>query len=212
MRRVIAVALAVILALALAPSAPEARAAQGIDSGFAGESAFLTLRPGEQGSFIVLFRNTGTTAWVLGTSTEVTLVACRDDKVTCAVEPEEAAWAVRWVSTIAYARQLQTIVAPGQVATFAYEIRAPLTATAGVYRFNGDLAVASTLGAIHPEGYYQDVVLLAGPPTPTSAPAPATPEREVAPAAPAPTASPSPPPPPPPLPPPAPPPPAPAGP
>lgn len=210
-----AITLAAIIALELVPSGAPARAAQGFDAAYAGESAFVTLRPGQTAAFAVFFQNTGTTTWVAGTSTEVILAACLDDKVTCHVWPEEVAWAFNWRSQIAYTRQLQSSVGPGQLATFSYEVRAPLTATSGRYRFNGDLALASTLAMIHPEGYYHDVVLLPAPtPVPTATPSP-TPTPVPASAggsAPAATAAPTPPPPPPPLPPPPPPPPPPAGP
>jgi hypothetical protein len=106
------------------------------------------------------------------------------------------------------------VVAPGQLATFSYEVTVPLTALPGVHQFNGDLARASTLAAIHPEGYYHQVVLLPLFPTPTPAPTP-TPQPEPG-GTPVPTPTPGPvpsaPPPPPPLPPPPPPPPPPPGP
>src|SRR5205823_1912790 len=78
-----------------------------------------------------------------------------------------------------YATATQASVAPGSLATFAYNIKAPSDAT-GTHRFNGDLVVASSGARIHPEGYYQDATVNAvgsvtGPtptPTPGSTPFP----------------------------------------
>jgi hypothetical protein len=45
-------------------------------------------------------------------------------------------------------------VAPGQIATFVWSFKTPLTITSGIYRFNGDLALATAPSVqIHPEGY-----------------------------------------------------------
>ena len=41
-------------------------------------------------------------------------------------------------------------------------IKAPTTAAAATYRFNGDTVVATTGERIHPEGYYQDATVGAG--------------------------------------------------
>ena len=56
----------------------------------------------------------------------------------------------------AYSRHIQAEVAPGQLATFVYSFKVPLTVTSGIYRFHGDLAQATTGTQIHPEGYYQE--------------------------------------------------------
>ena len=52
----------------------------------------------------------------------------------------------------------QAEVAPGQLGTFVYGFKVPMTVTSGVYRFHGDLALAMTGQQIHPEGYYHEAV------------------------------------------------------
>jgi hypothetical protein len=138
----------------------------GYDSAYAGESAFLALQQGQTGSFSVFFQNTGLTTWTRGSSTQVDLFACRDNKVTCDVTPEEIAFNPgSWFSGTRYSTQVQTTVAPGSIATFAYTVRVPTNAAPGTYRFNGDLgvsAIGGSGGRIHPEGYFQDVTVVGG--------------------------------------------------
>ncbi len=150
---------AVLLVLALLPTT--ARAATPYDSLYQFESAFLgNLQPGDTGSFSVFFANTGTTAWVSGTSTQVNLAACRDDKTTCGVAPEESAWNPgSWLSATAYARHTKTTVAPGDFSAFTYAVKVPANVALGIYRFNGDLVLAATGAKLHPEGYYQDATV-----------------------------------------------------
>jgi hypothetical protein len=143
---------------ALVISGSPARAVTGFDSAYQFESAFLAnLKPGDSGTFSVFFANTGPTAWVAGTGTQVNLAACLDDKVTCGVAPEEAAWNPdTWLSSTAYATHAKTAVVPGDFSAFTYSIKVPAAVSVGSYRFNGDLVLASTGAKIHPEGYYQD--------------------------------------------------------
>jgi hypothetical protein len=122
--------------------------------------------------------NTGTVRWGRGSSTQVDLAACLEDKVTCnQQDASEASWNSGWLSATRYTTHTQTVVSPGQIATFAYNIKAPADAT-GTHRFNGDLVVAATGERIHPEGYFQDATVEAigtvvGPtPTPTPRPTP----------------------------------------
>lgn len=129
------------------------------DSAFAGESAFLTLAPGQSGTFTVFFQNTGSTSWIKGTGTQVDLAACRDDQVTCDIQ--DASETVfdpgTWLSARRYATQTQSTVQPGAIATFTYAVKVPATQVFGTHRFNGDLVVAVTGRPIHPEGYYHDL-------------------------------------------------------
>lgn len=159
MRRIVTAISAAALALSfVAQAIPAYAVTPGYDSSFRGESAFLFLDPGETGTFFVFFANTGTTTWTRDTSTQVNLAACLEDKVTCpAQDADEATFNSGWLSTTTYATHSQTSVAPGALATFTYNVAAPATAAAAVYRFNGDLVVAATGDRIHPEGYYQDV-------------------------------------------------------
>lgn len=152
-------AAALAFSMTLAAAAPAA-AVTGYDSAYAGESAFVNISPGQTQNFQVFFANTGTTAWVRGTGTQVDLAACMEDKVTCnAQDPSEATWnpsATPWLSATRYASTVQTTTPPGSLGTFSYNITAPSGVAIGIYRFNGDLVLASTGEKIHPEGYYQE--------------------------------------------------------
>ena len=181
-----------LIALCLAFTPTSALAVTGYDSSYNSESAFVMIDPGQTQSFQVFFVNTGTTTWAKGSDTEVDLAACLADKVTCnAQDPTDSTWNSGWLSTSRYATTTQASVAPGSVATFAYNIKAPTDAT-GTHRFNGDLVVASSGARIHPEGYYQDATMKAvgsvtGPtPTPGSTPFPSAPPATAPPVTPTP--------------------------
>ena len=152
----------VALVLTLGPSSGQASAVVGYDSEYAGESAFLNIAPGPSQPFQVFFKNTGTTTWQKNTASQVNLAICRADKTTCNAFSPNADWNDgTWLSSIAYATTSQDIVNPGELGTFAYHVKMPLTAQSGTYRFNGDLAIARTLQKIHPQGYYQDATVAA---------------------------------------------------
>jgi hypothetical protein len=155
--------MALVLAVALVGSlvVPTPAGAADLDSAFAGESAFLTLTPGQSGTFTVFFQNTGTLSWMRGTATQVDLAACRSDQTTCdSREPRVAALDPgTWLSATRYATHSQATVAPGAIGTFTYGVRVPASQTAGTYRFHGDLVASTTGRLIHPEGYYQDVTV-----------------------------------------------------
>ena len=160
MRKIVTAVSAAALALSMLASAGPALAVAGYDSAYAGESAFVNIAPGQTQNFQVFFVNTGTTTWTRGTSTQVDLAACLEDKVTCnAQDATEAAWNSGWLSATRYASTTQTTTAPGALGTFSYNITAPVGATAGTYRFNGDLVLSTTGEKIHPEGYYQDATI-----------------------------------------------------
>jgi hypothetical protein len=145
------------LALSLSPSAKAA--VSGFDSSYAGESAFLSVVPGQTYGFQVFFMNTGTTTWRRDTATQVNLTVCLENKVSCNVPSPHADWNDgSWLSASAYATHTQAEVVPGVVAAFSYRIKVPVGADSGDYRFNGDLALA-TGQQIHPEGYYQEAAL-----------------------------------------------------
>lgn len=199
--RIFASVLAIAFLLSMVGQGTQAAAVTGFDSGYAGESAFLTLAPGQSGMFQVFFRNTGQQSWIKGTGSQVDLAACLEDKVTCnAQDASEAGFNDRWVSATRYSTQVQGTVISGQIAAFAYNVKVPAGAT-GLHRFNGELVVAS--GArIHPEGYYQDVTVI-GPPAATPSPTPGSTHfpspspviptaKPIATATPAPTATPNP--------------------
>jgi len=171
-------ALAVVASL-LAGTAGQAAAVSGYDSAYFGESAFLTLGPGQSGQFAVGFNNTGSTGWLTGSASQTDLAICLPDKTTCNTTSPNAAFASSWLSSTAYATTSTTFVGPGQTGFFVYNVTVPAAAAPGVYRFNGDLALHGTAAMIHPQGYYQDVAVpavgapakLACTATPTSIPA-----------------------------------------
>jgi len=171
-------ALAVVASL-LAGTAGQAAAVSGYDSAYFGESAFLTLGPGQSGQFAVGFNNTGSTGWLTGSASQVDLSICLPDKTTCNTTSPNAAFASSWLSSTAYATTSTTFVGPGQTGFFVYDVTVPSAASPGVYSFNGDLALHGTASMIHPQGYYQDVEVpavgapakLACSATPTSIPA-----------------------------------------
>jgi hypothetical protein len=184
-----------LIALCLAFAPTPALAVTGYDSAYSGESAFVTISPGQTLQFQVFFSNTGTLTWTKAGDTQVDLAACLADKVTCnAQDPSESTWNSGWISTTRYATTTQATTAPGTLATFAYNIKAPSDAAAGVHRFNGDLVVASSGARIHPEGYYQDAEIQAvgNVPAPTPTPTPGSTPFPSAPPAPAPTPNPNP--------------------
>lgn len=162
MRRIVTAITAASLALSMMALTMPAAAATGFDSAYAGESAFLTLSPGQSGTFTVFFANTGTTSWVKGTATQVDLAACLDDKVTCnAQDANDAAFnpggSTGWLSATRYATASQTTVAPGSIGTFTYNVAVPASQAAGIYDLNGALVVSATGADVHDEGYYQDI-------------------------------------------------------
>ena len=99
-----AAALALSLALGLTSGSVQALT-PGYDSAYQFESAFLSLKAGDSGTFSVFFANTGTTSWVTGAGTQVNLAVCDSSKVTCNVASPNAAWASGWLSATAYATQ-----------------------------------------------------------------------------------------------------------
>ena len=163
MRKIVTAVSAASLALSMLAAAVPALAVTGYDSAYAGESAFVNISPGQTQNFQVFFANTGTTTWSRGTGTQVDLAACLEDKVTCnAQDASEASWNSGWLSSTRYATTTQTTTAPGSLGTFSYNVTAPVGATAGTYRFNGDVVLSTTGERIHPDGYYQDATIGGG--------------------------------------------------
>jgi len=150
-----AAALSLSMALGMNLGVTQA-ATPGYDSAYQFESAFLSLKPGDSGTFSVFFANTGTTAWTAGSGTQVNLAVCAADKVTCNVTSAQSTWASGWLSSTAYATHTKSVVVPGDFSAFTYNIKVPSGTANGTYRFNGDLVLSSTGDRIHPEGYYQD--------------------------------------------------------
>lgn len=101
-----------------------------VDAGFhskwVSESAWPTLDPGQTTApLTIVFRNTGTKAWVKGDpSSQVSLGINGDDR-------SQSFLAAGWLSPDRVAAQIEASVAPGQTATFTFQLRAP--AAAGTY-------------------------------------------------------------------------------
>ena len=90
------------------------------------QSAYPTLRAGEVSStLLVRFRNTGSRAWVRGIlGQQANLGVVNDDT-------RWAALAVNWPFASRVATMQEATVAPSEVGTFAFQVRAP--STPGVY-------------------------------------------------------------------------------
>src|SRR2546425_462728 len=131
-----AAALTLSMALSLNGGAVQA-ATPGYDSAYQFESAFLTVKPSDAGTFSVFFANTGTTSWTAGSGSQVNLAVCAADKVTCNVVLSNSAWANGWLSSTAYATHTKTVVVPGDFSAFTYNLKVPAGTGAGTYRFNG---------------------------------------------------------------------------
>ncbi|HEV2009489.1 MAG TPA: PQQ-dependent sugar dehydrogenase [Candidatus Limnocylindria bacterium] len=103
------------------------------DSGFhskwVSESAWPTLDPGQTTAPVTIaFGNTGTKAWVKGDpSSQVNLGINGDDR-------SQSFLAAGWPSPDRVAAQTEASVAPGQTATFTFQMRAP--AAAGTYQLH----------------------------------------------------------------------------
>jgi hypothetical protein len=160
--RFIALGLALVVVWSLVLPTP-ARAAGEFDSAYLFESVFLTnLIPGDSGTFAVFFTNEGAHSWVVGAPTQVNLAACRDDKVTCNVQPVTAAWNPgTWLSPTAYATQTKTDVIPGDFTSFTYQVKVPQNTPVGTYRFNGEVVLAATGEKLHPQGYFHEASVIA---------------------------------------------------
>lgn len=93
----------------------------GYHSRWVGQSPYPVLHPGEvSGEIFVSFRNTGTRTWASGSPDQVNLGIAGDD-VTFA----SLGMANGWLSANRVATARETAVAPGEVGTFAFRIRAP---------------------------------------------------------------------------------------
>lgn len=163
MRRIVTAITGAALAFSMVASAIPANAAvAGYDSQYTFQSDWLTRSPGEQGTWSVTFKNTGTTTWTPGTSTDVQLAVCLDDKVTCNVsDPKEAPFNNAWVSATRYARMNlpagKTSVATNDSASFTVNITVPAGQAPGTYFFNAALVKADTGEDIRNEGAYFEV-------------------------------------------------------
>jgi hypothetical protein len=97
-------------------------------SGWIDQTAYPTLTPGATAAITMRFRNAGTTTWqrsVAGAQVNLGIVG---DVTTYS----DLGMAVGWLSPNRVATTQETSVAPGQIGTFTFSVRAP--AAQGVYR------------------------------------------------------------------------------
>jgi hypothetical protein len=124
---------------------PAAFAVTGYDAFFSSETAYLQFArsAGGSGNFQVFIGNTGTTTWTRGTGTQVNLAVCLSDG-TCNVASPHADWNSGWLSTTAYATTTETSVAPGDIATFSWNVTVPADTTENLYSFYFGVVLAAT--------------------------------------------------------------------
>jgi hypothetical protein len=97
-------------------------------SSWVDQSAYPSLAPGATAQVTLHFRNAGTQTWQIGVPGKQVDLGIVGDSTTYA----DLGMAVGWLSPNRPATTSETTVAPGQVGTFAFMIRAP--ATPGTYR------------------------------------------------------------------------------
>src|SRR2546428_8498821 len=140
-------AAALALGLVLSLNTGPAQAAVGFDSSYQFESAFLTLAPGDTGTFAAFFANTGTTAWVKSSNSQINLAICDSSKVLCNVASINSAFANGWLSSTAYATHTKDIVVPGDFSPFSYNVKVPAGQTSRTYRFNREILLSAAARA-----------------------------------------------------------------
>lgn len=108
------------------PSVSAPLPAPSLHSAWVSQSSYLTLAPGAIGSMTVRFRNTGTTSWKKGVFGSQINLGVNGDNRTYA----NLGMAVNWPSPDRVAFQSEDTVAPGEIATFTFQAKAPqLTGT-----------------------------------------------------------------------------------
>src|SRR2546428_12614737 len=148
-----AAALSISIALSLNAGTAQALTA-GYDSAYQFESAFLSLKASDSGTFSVFFANTGSTSWVAGSGSQVNLGICAADKVTCNVTSAQASWAVNWLSSTAYATHTKSVVTPGDFSAFTYNVKVPAGTAAGTLPLYRELVRFASRGRILPLGFF----------------------------------------------------------
>ena len=123
----------------------------GFHSSWVGQSEYPTLPQGAIGSVTLRFRNSGRETWRVGQpGAQVNLGILRD-----ATTYSDLGMAVGWLSSNRPATTQQQTVAPGEIGTFVFAVRAPTTP--GVYRLPLGL-VADGVAWLEDQGTYIDVI------------------------------------------------------
>lgn len=101
-----------------APVAPNTPPAITYHSAWVSQSAYPTMPFGGSGQVWVKLQNTGTATWTKGTATEAHLGIVNDDKTLTNLGLADG-----WLWADRPAAQTESVVAPGQTATFAFSIK-----------------------------------------------------------------------------------------
>jgi uncharacterized protein YkwD len=101
---------------------------QTFHAAFQSESAWPTLAPGTSATLTVKFQNTGTATWQKGVTGKQANLGLNGDTLTFA----SLGMNDGWLSANRLATTVEATVAPGQTATFTFNVRAP--STPGTYR------------------------------------------------------------------------------
>ena len=115
---------------------PLSNAARGLTfhSSVVDRGSLITLAPGSTASVTLRFRNSGLTAWERGSDAQVDLGVKNDS-----VEFAKAGMAVGWLTENRIATTAESVVPPGAVGSFTFEVRAPTKL--GIYRIPVRLVV-----------------------------------------------------------------------
>jgi hypothetical protein len=111
-----------IAALPVAALSPIGRS--GLHARVVGESAWPTLEPEQIVILIVQVQNTGDGPWVLAAATELHLGSAAPLDNTRDADAELLVWPLDRTRD-RYARQTEAVVAPGEIATLKFQVRAP---------------------------------------------------------------------------------------
>lgn len=125
------------------PSADE------IDSAWVSQSASPTISVGGESTLTFQFRNAGAVAWVRGAVSEASLAFIGDER---RFDPRMA---VNWPQPGRPAIQTESIVEPGELATFTFTVRG---VAPGAYRIDLRPTISS-VGWLRAEGVYADITV-----------------------------------------------------
>lgn len=134
------------------PAVSGTRLYEGWHSRWVTQSAYPIMSPGQVLDFWIRFTNTGTESWTRGVwGRQVNLALNGDNK-----EPFRLGMASNWLWDDRLATTTTSVVAPGEVAEFRFQVRAPLRP--GVYSLNLRPVVDGTTW-LEDEGVYWTIVV-----------------------------------------------------
>ncbi len=149
-RRILLIA-AVLCSLGASP----AHAALALDAAWVDQAPYPTLAPKRSTEYVVRLRNTGRVSWDRREPGRAVLLGVPDD------DPSYAAvgLASGWLSPSRVAGTVEDVVAPGQIGTFVFGLRA--IAASGTYRIPLR-PVVDGVGWLRDDGIYVDLTVFAG--------------------------------------------------